>query len=121
MDQILVKEEVEGDVPDGMLTEDIPQSGFNAPNQVYLSSPTPTLGFFLKTISEHGLDEIFVEDREVDDIPDTLGKDVPQRFRNSRFFALPETTSDPNSDGDKFQINEFKLNRIFNIESVIYN
>ena len=44
MDQILVKEEVEGDVPDGMLTEDIPQSGFNAPNQVYLSSPTPTLG-----------------------------------------------------------------------------
>ena len=35
MDQILVKEEVEGDVLDGMLTEDIPQSGFNAPNHVY--------------------------------------------------------------------------------------
>ena len=45
MDEILVKEEVEGDIPDGMLKEDIPQSGFNTPNKVYLSSPTPTVGF----------------------------------------------------------------------------
>jgi len=77
--------------------------------------------------SDPSSDPNFDEDREVGNIPDTIGKDVPGRFRNSKHlptqfdedepeltddteivdcydencifdFLLPESTSDPNSD-----------------------